>query len=79
MPDLVNNAFWYTVWDAKTGDLLASGTAAMCARGWATPAQILLPLPSATGSRTAGSTSSTFASGSSSRAAKWTACPAKKE
>lgn len=32
MPDLVNNAFWYTVWDAKTGDLLASGTAAMCAR-----------------------------------------------
>lgn len=32
IPDLVNNAFWYTVWDAKTGDLLASGTAAMCAR-----------------------------------------------
>ena len=32
MPDLVNNAFWYTVWDAKSGDLLASGTAAMCAR-----------------------------------------------
>ena len=30
MPDLVNNAFWYTVWDAKSGDLLASGTAAMC-------------------------------------------------
>lgn len=29
---LVNNAFWYTVWDAKSGDLLASGTAAMCAR-----------------------------------------------
>ena len=26
MPDLVNNAFWHTVWDAK------SGTAAMCAR-----------------------------------------------
>ena len=41
--------------------------------GWATPAQILLPLPSATGSRTAGSTSSTFVSGSSSRAARWTA------
>ena len=32
MADLVNNAFWYTVWDAKTGDLLARGTAAMCAR-----------------------------------------------
>lgn len=32
MPDLVNNAFWYTVWDAKSGDLIASGTAAMCAR-----------------------------------------------
>ena len=30
MADFVNNAFWYTVWDAKTGDLLASGTAAMC-------------------------------------------------
>lgn len=23
---------WYTVWDAKTGDLLASGTSEMCAR-----------------------------------------------
>ena len=32
MADLVNNAFWYTVWDVRTGDLLASGTAAMCAR-----------------------------------------------
>ena len=32
MADFVNNAFWYTVWDAKTGDLLASGMAAMCAR-----------------------------------------------
>ena len=32
MADFVNNAFWYTVWDAKGGDLLASGTAAMCAR-----------------------------------------------
>ena len=32
MADFVNNAFWYTVWDAKSGDLLASGTAAMCAR-----------------------------------------------
>lgn len=32
MADFVNNAFWYTVWDAKSGDLIASGTAAMCAR-----------------------------------------------
>lgn len=32
MADFVNNAFWYTVWDAKSGGLLASGTAAMCAR-----------------------------------------------
>ena len=32
MADYVNNVPWYTVWDAKTGDLLASGTAAMCAR-----------------------------------------------
>ena len=26
MADCVNNVPWYTVWDAKTGDLLASGT-----------------------------------------------------
>ena len=32
MADFVNNVPWYTVWDAKSGDLLASGTAAMCAR-----------------------------------------------
>ena len=32
MADCVNNVPWDTVWDAKTGDLLASGTAAMCAR-----------------------------------------------
>ena len=44
--------------------------------GWAMPAPTALPLPSATGSRTAGSTSSTSTSGSSSRAARWTACPA---
>ena len=72
MADFVNNVPWYTVWDAKSGDLLASGTAAMCARrlGYASANSF------ATGSRTAGSTSSTFASGSSSRAARWTACPA---
>ena len=32
MADFVNNVPWYTVWDANSGDLLASGTAAMCAR-----------------------------------------------
>lgn len=32
MPDCVNNVPWYTVWGAKSGDLLASGTAEMCAR-----------------------------------------------
>ena len=32
MADFYNYCNWYTVWDAKTGDLLASGTAAMCAR-----------------------------------------------
>ena len=26
------SVMWYTVWDAKTGDLLASGTSEMCAR-----------------------------------------------
>lgn len=30
--DYIHNVMWYTVWDAKTGDLVASGTAAMCAR-----------------------------------------------
>lgn len=32
MNDYIHNVMWYTVWDAKTGDLVASGTAAMCAR-----------------------------------------------
>lgn len=32
MPDTVHYVTWYTVWDAKTGDLIASGTAAQCAR-----------------------------------------------
>ena len=32
MPDTVHYVMWYTVWDAKTGDLIASGTAAQCAR-----------------------------------------------
>lgn len=26
------SVMWYTVWDAKTGDLLASGTSELCAR-----------------------------------------------
>lgn len=32
MADYIRHVMWYTVWDAKTGDLIASGTAAMCAR-----------------------------------------------
>ena len=32
MADYIHNVMWHTVWDAKTGDLIASGTAAMCAR-----------------------------------------------
>lgn len=32
MADYIHNVMWYTVWDAKTGDLIASGTAAQCAR-----------------------------------------------
>lgn len=32
MPDTVHHVMWYTVWDAKTGDLIASGTSEMCAR-----------------------------------------------
>lgn len=29
MSDYIHNVMWYTVWDAKTGNLVASGTAAM--------------------------------------------------
>ena len=32
MPDTVRHVMWYTVYDAKTGDLIASGTSEMCAR-----------------------------------------------
>ena len=32
MPDTVLHVMWYTVYDAKTGDLIASGTSEMCAR-----------------------------------------------
>ncbi len=32
MADFYKHCNWYTVWDAKTGDLIASGTSAMVAR-----------------------------------------------
>lgn len=32
MPDTVHHVMWYTVYDAKTGNLLASGASDMCAR-----------------------------------------------
>lgn len=32
MPDNIHHCVWYTVYDAKTGDLIASGTSEMCAR-----------------------------------------------
>lgn len=32
MPDTVRHVMWYTVYDAKTGDLIANGTSEMCAR-----------------------------------------------
>ena len=32
MPDTVHHVMWYTVYDAKNGNLLASGTSDMCAR-----------------------------------------------
>lgn len=32
MYDTVHHVMWYTVYDAKTGDLIASGTSGMCAR-----------------------------------------------
>lgn len=30
-----HHVMWYTVWDAKTGELVAAGTSAMCAPSWA--------------------------------------------
>ena len=32
MPDTFYHVMWYTVYDAKTGDLIASCTSKMCAR-----------------------------------------------
>lgn len=32
MPDTVHHVMWYTVYDAKTGGLIASCTSEMCAR-----------------------------------------------
>ena len=32
MIDYINYVMWYTVWDARSGDLIASGTSEMCAR-----------------------------------------------
>ena len=32
MTDTVHHVMWYTVYDAKSGDLIASGTSEMCAR-----------------------------------------------
>lgn len=34
-----HHVMWYTVWDAKTGELVAAGTSAMCAAklGYKTP------------------------------------------
>ena len=32
MGDSIHHCTWYTVYDAKTGELIASGTSAMCAR-----------------------------------------------
>lgn len=32
MPDFFHHVMWYTVYDARTGDLIASGTSKMCAR-----------------------------------------------
>lgn len=35
MPDTVHHVMWHTVYDAKTGDLIASGTSEMCCRRYA--------------------------------------------
>lgn len=31
MSDYISHVVWYTVYDAKTGELVAAGTSAMCA------------------------------------------------
>lgn len=31
-PNFYSGCYWYTVWDARTGELIASGTSAMVAR-----------------------------------------------
>lgn len=38
MADCIHYCYWYTVWDAKTDELVAAGTSEMCARklGYAT-------------------------------------------
>ena len=45
MADFYKHCNWYTVWDAKTGDLIASGTSAMVARrlGYKTSAEVPSP------------------------------------
>lgn len=32
MADYIHHCMWYTVWDAKTGAVVAAGTSEMCAR-----------------------------------------------
>lgn len=32
MPNFYSGCYWYTVWDARTGELMASGTSQVCAR-----------------------------------------------
>lgn len=32
MADFYNYCFWYTVWDARTGEVVAAGTSEMCAK-----------------------------------------------
>ena len=43
MADYIHNVMWYTVWDAKTGDLVASGTRQCAPDGWGIPAPAALP------------------------------------
>lgn len=67
-----HHVMWYTVWDAKTGELVAAGTSAMCAAKLGYKNAVSFQLPSATGSRMARNISSTSTSGSTSSAARWT-------
>lgn len=70
------SVMWYTVWDAKTGDLLASGTSELCARrlGYKNANSFASAVGHGINGRWRHKCKSTPLSVSASTAARWTAC-----